>query len=86
MPYVFKTPTVSEGPIGDHRLFMFYEQDRGVTVARYGDDFYEMRYPSEDDLQEADEYWVGGYEHVVTDATASMLSDAGYDDYLTEIV
>lgn len=86
MPYIFKTPTVSEGPIGDHRLFHFYEQDRGVTVARYGAEFVELRYPSEDELYEADEYWLGGHEHVVTDATASMLTAAGYEDYLTEIV
>lgn len=86
MPYVFKPPTVKEGPAGGHRLFEFYTLDEGVTVYRVGDDFYETRYPSQDTLAEADEFWLGGHEYTVDDRTADMLTDAGYQDNLTLIV
>ena len=86
MPYLFRPPTESEGPIGAHRLFQFYEQDRGVTVYRIGDEFFEVRYPSQDTLDAADEFWLGGMEHVVDDRQAEMLTDAGYGDRLTPIV
>lgn len=86
MPYILTTPTVDEGPIGTHRLFQFYRQARGVTLARYGEDVLEFRYPSEDDLRLADEYWIGGHTYTISDASASILLDAGYVDYLTEIL
>lgn len=85
MPFLFNPPTVSEGPIGGHRLFQFYEQDRGVTVVRDGEVFYEVRYPSEDELREADEYWLGGVTHTVSDETAALLIEAGYGDRLVEL-
>ena len=85
MPYLFNPPTVSEGPIGDHRLFQFYEQDRGVTVVRDGSEFYEVRYPSEDELRAASEYWLGGVTHTVSDETAALLTAAGYGDRLVEL-
>lgn len=85
MAYRFKTPTVSEGPIGDHRLFWFYQQDRGVTVARYGKQIVQMRYASEDDLNDADAVWHGGNEYTVSDADAAILNAAGYGAYLTVV-
>lgn len=85
MPYIFKTPTVSEGPIGEHRLFQFYRQDRGVTVVKYNDEYYEVRYPSEDDLAESDAFYIGGHEYVVSDSEADDLTDAGYGDYLEPV-
>lgn len=87
MPYTFVTPTVSEGPAGqDERLWMFYKLDRGITVLRYGSEFVQVRFPTTDVLDEADEYWLGGTTSTVSNATAALLSAAGYDDYLTEIV
>ena len=82
MGYIFRPPTVSEGPIGEHRLFQFYQQDRGVTVMRFGTEFIETRFPSEDDIAVADNTWIGGQEHIVDDAVAAMLIDAGYGDNL----
>ena len=86
MPYIFLTPTVEEGPIGGHRLFEFYKQPRGVTIIKYDGEYYEMRYPSEDEFVDADAVYVGGHEYVVSDAEAADLTDAGYGDNLTEIV
>lgn len=86
MPYTFVTPTVEEGPIGGHRLFEFYKMPRGITIIKYNNEYYEMRYPSEDDFIGADAVYVGGHEYVVSDSEADDLTDAGYGDYLTEIV
>lgn len=86
MPYQFVTPNVQEAPIGGHRLFEFYQQNQGVSVLRYGDRIVEVRFPSQDELIDADQYWLGGSTYVVDDATASVLSAAGYDDLLTEII
>jgi len=86
MPYQFTTPHVWEGPIGGHRLFEFYQQKQGVSVLRYGNRFVEVRFPSQDELRDADQYWLGGSTYEVDDATASALSAAGYDDSLTEII
>jgi hypothetical protein len=86
MPYMFKTPTVKEGPAGGHRLFDFYTLDRGVTVVRIGTKFQQVRYPSQDFLEEVDDYWLGGTVSEVDDDTAALLEAAGYSDYLTEIV
>jgi hypothetical protein len=86
MPYIFTTPTVEEGPAGGHRLFHFYTLDRGVTVIRVGSDFETVRYPTQDLLQEVDEYWLGGTENIIDDETAADLDAAGFGEYLTEIV
>ena len=86
MPYMFRTPTVLEGPIGSERLFQFYQQARGVTVLKYEGEYFQMRYPSEDDFVEAEAVYVGGHEYVVSDEEAADLTDAGYGDNLTEIV
>lgn len=85
MPYIFTTPTVDEGPIGTHRLFQFYKQARGVTVARYGEDILEFRYPSEDDLALADAVWLGGRTYTISNVEADLLLAAGYTNYLTEV-
>lgn len=87
MPYLFETPTVSEGPAGqDERLWQFYKLDRGITVLRYGTQFVQVRFPTTDVLDGADEYWLGGSTATVSDETAALLTAAGYGDYLTEIV
>jgi hypothetical protein len=86
MPYLFTTPTVEEGPAGGHRLFHFYTLDRGVTVVRTGTSYQMVRFPSQDLLEEVDEYWLGGSTTEVDDNTAAGLDAAGFGDYLTEIV
>lgn len=85
MSYIFRTPVVSEGPIGEQRLFQFYQQSRGVTVLYDGTEFWEMRYPSEDTLKLAEAYWIGGHENIVDDEMAAKLTAAGYGDNLEPI-
>lgn len=83
MPYLFTTPTVDEGPIGAHRLWWFYKLARGVTVIKTSDGYYETRDPSQEELDEAEVYYLGGHDYVVDDAEAADLTAAGYAQFLT---
>lgn len=85
MPYTFRTPYVKEGPIGDHRLFYFYKMNRGVSLVKLNNQYVEIRFPSSDTLAQSSEYYIGGSEYTVSDATAAELTAAGYGSNLTLI-
>jgi hypothetical protein len=78
MAKVFIPPTVSEGPIGGHRLFYFYEMDRGVSVLKIDGQYVEIREPSQDEEALATEFYLGGHEYPVSDEVAAELIAAGY--------
>lgn len=78
MAKVFIPPTVSEGPIGGHRLFYFYEMDRGVSVLKINGQYVEIREPSQDEEALATEFYLGGHEYPVSDEVAAELIAAGY--------
>lgn len=71
--YTFRTPTVEEGPAGGHRLFYFYRLTRGITVVKNGGTYSLLRYAVDEDLQDYDEVYAGGYNHTVDDATKAAL-------------
>jgi hypothetical protein len=71
--YLFKTPNVEEGPAGNHRLFYFYKLNRGISIAKSGATYSQVRYPVDSDMAEYDEFYRGGYTHTVDDATRSAL-------------
>jgi hypothetical protein len=58
---------------------------RGVTVVQNGATFTSVRFPSDDDLQAADNYWLGGHVHVIDSATATALTTAGYGAYIATV-
>jgi hypothetical protein len=78
MAKVFIPPTVSEGPIGGHRLFYFYEMDRGVSVLKIDGQYVEIREPSQDEEALATEFYLGGHEYPVSDEIAAELIAAGF--------
>ena len=80
--YSFEPPTVMEGPIGDHRLFDFYQMPRGICVLKIDGEWYESRYPMNEDLENADTYYIGGNKYTVSNAEAAELQAAGYGDGL----
>jgi len=87
MPYLFKTPTVLEGPIGEnHRLWQFYKLDRGVTVIKANNGYAQVRFPTQDLLDSVEAYYLGGHEYEVSNTEAASLTAAGYGSYLTEII
>jgi hypothetical protein len=79
MPFRFKPPSVTEGPIGDHRLFQFYEMPRGITVLKINGEYYETRWPQQEDLDIADKWYLGGSWTTVSEEEAQDLIDAGYE-------
>jgi hypothetical protein len=58
---------------------------RGVSLLINGTTVTENRTPSQDDLANADTYYLGGHAYTLTDAEAQILIDAGYSDYLTPV-
>jgi hypothetical protein len=85
MPYIFTTPTTSEGPAGGGRLFIRFRLTRGITVMRVQGVWQEIRYPTEDQTALADPGFLfrGGYNHILNDAQRTALIAAGYGSYIT---
>jgi len=76
--WLFKTPTVEEGPAGMHRLFEFYKLDRGISIVLDTNGQYQqIRYPLDSDLPEYPVVYRGGYAHTVDDATKAALIAGG---------
>lgn len=71
--YVFKTPIVREGPAGGHRLFHFYKLDKGLTVIKSGGTYSTTRYLLDSQLDDYEEIYLGGRNHVVSEATKAAL-------------
>lgn len=76
--WLFKTPTVEEGPAGMHRLFEFYKLDRGVSIVMDTDGtFAQIRYPLDSDLPNFPIVYRGGYNYTVDDAAKAALIAGG---------
>lgn len=82
--YLFTTPTVQENQAGGGPLFARYKIDRGVTVLRKDGIYSSYRYPSQQQIAEADEIYMGGTETIIDQATAQALTEQGYGAYITE--
>jgi hypothetical protein len=77
--WTFTTPIVEEGPAGGHRLFYFYRLNKGITIVKSDGEYFQTRYPVDEDLLEYEEVYRGGYEHTVDDATKAALIAGGVD-------
>ena len=78
MAYRFTTPTVSEGPAGEGRLFEQFRLVRGITVLKIDGEYYEIRFPSQEETQAAEIAYIGGYSYEVSEAEKASLEAAGY--------
>ena len=78
MPYLFVPPVENEGPMGGNHLFARYTRKQGVTVYRLDGEFYEDRFPAQDDLDLADLIYLGGHEYIVTANEKAALESVGY--------
>ena len=58
---------------------------RGVTLIVNGTTVTESRTPYQNDLENADAYYLGGHEYVVDQSAADILINAGYSEYVTPI-
>lgn len=78
MAYKFTTPTISEGPAGEGRLFSRYRLVRGITVLKVDGIYYEMRWPSSEEVEAAEVAYIGGYSYEVDATEKASLEAAGY--------
>jgi hypothetical protein len=78
MAYIFTTPTISEGPAGEGRLFSRYRLVRGISVLKTNGVYTEVRYPSSEEVEEADVAYIGGYSYTVDATEKAALEAAGY--------
>jgi len=75
--YTFRTPTVSEGPIGLHRLFYFRHRNVGVSVYKSGGTYKTIRFVQDSFRNDVDEFYSGGCNHTVNGTTKTALIAAG---------
>ena len=78
MAYRFTTPVISEGPAGEGRLFSRYRLVRGVTVLKIDGEYYQVRYPSAEEVASAEIAYIGGYSYEVSAGEKTQLEAAGY--------
>lgn len=78
--YRFKTPTILEEMEGNpHPLFSRIKIPKGITVLKIDGEYYEVRFPSSEEVQEADIAYIGGYTYDVSAEEKSDLEAAGYE-------
>lgn len=78
MAYKFTTPTISEGPAAEGRLFSRFRLLRGITVLKSGGVYTEVRHPSSEEVEAADIAYIGGYTYEVDATEKAALEAAGY--------
>jgi hypothetical protein len=78
MAYRFRTPTVSEGPAGQGPLFERFRLVRGISVLRINGEYFQVRFPSSEEVQAAEVAYIGGYSYEVDEAEKTRLEAAGY--------
>ena len=78
MAYRFTTPTISEGPAGEGRLFSRYRLVKGVSVLKIDGEYYELQYPSSEEVEAAEIAYIGGYSYEVGEGEKIQLEEAGY--------
>ena len=76
-------PTVKETPMAWNRLHMRYGIHRGITIMKVNGVYSTYRYPSQTEVLEAEEVYMGGHEYFIDEATKDALTAAGFGDYIT---
>lgn len=85
MPFMFRTPIIELKPARGGKLLSRYRFPQALSVVKYGSTYEVVNTPSQNIFDEADFVYMGGRDHIVSDAEASLLTAAGYGDYLTEV-
>lgn len=85
MAYLFKPPTVEEGPAGFGRLFWRYRITRADSVLVFGQATVQVRTPAVQDTIDADYCYLGGHEYIITQTEKDILVANGYSANITTI-
>lgn len=75
--WLFRTPTVQEGPAGGARLFYFYKLDVGVSIVKQNGVYSQQRYILDSDIPTFEQVYRGGRNYNVDDATKAALIAGG---------
>jgi hypothetical protein len=75
--WLFRTPTVQEGPIGGARLFYFYKLDVGVSIVKQNGVYSQERYILDSDIPTFEQVYRGGRNYNVDDVTKAALIAGG---------
>jgi hypothetical protein len=78
MAYRFTTPTISEGPAGEGRLFSRYRLTKGISILKIDGEYYQVQYPSSEEVEAAEIAYIGGYSYEVEEGEKIQLEEAGY--------
>ena len=78
-------PITGGTPNGETNPFLT-DVPRGITFIINGTTVETTMYPYQNDLADADYYYLGGHQYEVSDEVAQILIDAGYGDYVEPIV
>lgn len=78
MAYKFTTPTISEGPAAEGRLFSRFRLTRGVSVLKVDGQYLQSRFPSAEEVAAAEVAYIGGYSYIVSIGEKVALEAAGY--------
>jgi hypothetical protein len=60
-------------------LFYFANLRKGITIVKSEGQYYQTRYPVDEDLLDYQEVYRGGFNHTVNDATKAALIAGGVD-------
>jgi hypothetical protein len=58
---------------------------RGISLLVTGTTVTESQTPSQDELNAASYYFLGGHEYTISDEQATVLINAGYGDFVTPV-
>lgn len=72
-------------PARGGKLLSRYRFPQALSVVKYGSTYEVVNAPAQSVFDTADHVYLGGRDHIVDDAEASLLTAAGYGDYLTEV-
>jgi hypothetical protein len=87
MPYRLSVPTREEGfPTNYPDLWRHYRIEVGQTLIQEAGTWSLISTPHDDELAAADNFYIGGYEHVVSDEIAAELIADGFESSLEEIL
>ena len=76
-------PLAGGSPTGSQQFIT--DVPRSLTFLINGTTVTTNMTPSQDDLADADYYYLGGHEYTVSNQVAQILINAGYSDYVTLI-
>lgn len=77
--WTFRPPTVEEGPASwEDRLFLRVKLTRGISIQELPQGTYRaLRFPTQDEIAQAVNFYMGGHEYLVDSVTKAALIAAG---------